>query len=791
MGITTKAQKLIVKFWPISVILLLVAIFAYPYWAKGLVPFPSSYLVTFFPPWQHYFGMPVKNNAMPDVLSQMYPFRHLVINFWKSKQIPLWNPYNFSGNPLLANYQSAVFHPANFLFFILPEIDAWSLMILLQPLLAGLFTYLFCRQLKLNQAASLLSAVAFMFCGFMTVWLAYGTMSWALLWLPLTLYAIERSFRKIAGFSLVLISLSLAASFFSGHFQTSLYVFLAAVFYLFFRLITSRKIKTFLICLVFISLGVFLAFIQILPTLELYNFSVRSITLDVSEIIPWSYTPTILAPDFYGNPVTRNDWFGHYAEWASFTGVIPFILVLYGLLRKRKSIVYFFSLLAFTSLILTRPTPALDLMVKLKIPVLSSSAVARINSLFSFSVAVLAGLGLGQIFADFKKRNFKAAIGISLLFILVFLGLWGFLLFKSPFSPEVISIAKRNLILPAGMTAAFGSLVFAYWLLDHFFSKKKLLVRNFRYLFVLIILLLSIFDVFRFAQKWMPFDHKDYVYPSVPVLDFLTQKSGNDRLFGFFGMEMQNYFRILGFDGYDPLYIQRYGELLMAAKDGKIRLPSTRGVSLGRREKYTMKLLNLLGGKYILHAISEDRYDWVFNWWDYPEQFKEIYYEENKYQIFENLKTFPRAFIVYDYRVEKEPQKIIDLMFSDETDLRKTVVLEEEPESIKPKVPPKSSPEVTIIDYSPNEVLIGVKTQASGLLFLSDNYFPGWRAFVDNAPAKVYRANYSFRAVEIPEGKHQIKFIYQPGSFQLGATISGASVLFIGLLAVVFGKKYL
>ena len=147
--------------------------------------------------------------------------------------------------------------------------------------------------------------------------------------------------------------------------------------------------------------------------------------------------------------------------------------------------------------------------------------------------------------------------------------------------------------------------------------------------------------------------------------------------------------------------------------------------------------------------------------------------------------------LIYDYRVEKEPQKIIDLMFSDETDLRKTVVLEEEPESIKPKVPPKSSPEVTIIDYSPNEVLIGVKTQASGLLFLSDNYFPGWRAFVDNAPAKVYRANYSFRAVEIPEGKHQIKFIYQPGSFQLGATISGASVLFIGLLAVVFGKKYL
>ena len=406
MGITTKAQKLIVKFWPISVILLLVAIFAYPYWAKGLVPFPSSYLVTFFPPWQHYFGMPVKNNAMPDVLSQMYPFRHLVINFWKSKQIPLWNPYNFSGNPLLANYQSAVFHPANFLFFILPEIDAWSLMILLQPLLAGLFTYLFCRQLKLSQAASLLSAVAFMFCGFMTVWLAYGTMSWALLWLPLTLYAIERSFRKIAGFSLVLISLSLAASFFSGHFQVSLYVLLASLVYLFYRLIVSRQFKTFLICFLFIVLGILLASIQILPTFELHQLSVRSKAIGVSEIIPWRYLVTILAPDFYGNAVTRNDWFGHYAEWSGFTGVIPLVLAFFAFTGKKKNVVWFFGLLALGVLILTRPTPLLDLIVKWKIPVFSTSAAARIIGLFSFGVAVLAGFGFDKL-----KENLNSKTG--------------------------------------------------------------------------------------------------------------------------------------------------------------------------------------------------------------------------------------------------------------------------------------------------------------------------------------------------------------------------------------------
>jgi len=106
------------KSWPILAIFFLVFLFSFPYWGKGLIPFPSDHLVDAFPPWQYFYGMPVKNNAMPDVVTQMYPFKHLVIGFWRKGQIPLWNPFNFSGNPLLANYQSAVFHPANLLFFI-------------------------------------------------------------------------------------------------------------------------------------------------------------------------------------------------------------------------------------------------------------------------------------------------------------------------------------------------------------------------------------------------------------------------------------------------------------------------------------------------------------------------------------------------------------------------------------------------------------------------------------------------------------------------------------------------
>jgi len=165
-------NKLRIKFWPIIVILVVWFIFSSPYFLHGLIPFPSKYLVTFFPPWNVMYGMPVKNAAMPDVITQIYPWKNLTIDTWRKGAIPLWNPYSFSGTPHAANYQTAVFSPFNLLFFILLQVDAWSLLILLQPLLSGLFMFLFLRELSRSRQASLLGSLAFMWCGFLVVWMA-------------------------------------------------------------------------------------------------------------------------------------------------------------------------------------------------------------------------------------------------------------------------------------------------------------------------------------------------------------------------------------------------------------------------------------------------------------------------------------------------------------------------------------------------------------------------------------------------------------------------------------------
>jgi hypothetical protein len=88
-----------------------------------------------------------------------------------------------------------------------------------------------------------------------------------------------------------------------------------------------------------------------------------------------------------GNPTKLNDWVGHYAEWASFIGVIPLLFSLQVFPRwKEKRIAFFLSASVFT-LLFSLQSPLLQLLSSLHIPVLSSSYPTRIIVLASFSVA--------------------------------------------------------------------------------------------------------------------------------------------------------------------------------------------------------------------------------------------------------------------------------------------------------------------------------------------------------------------------------------------------------------------
>lgn len=757
-----KAARVIKKYWAILWIVGVWFIFAHPYFLKGFVPFPSTYLVDFFSPWNNYYGLPVKNNAMPDVISQIYPWKKIAIDSWRSGQIPFWNPYQFTGNPLLANYQSGVFTPLNILFFILPFIDAWSLLILAQPLLAGLFTYLFMCELKVSKFGAIISSTAFMFSGFITVWMAYGTLAYAILYLPLLLYGIERFFNKQDKIGAAIIIISIPLSFFSGHFQTSLYFLLTGIAYSVFKIISKKSYRLLTPYSLLITVGIVLALPQLIPSIQFHQQTVRSELFQKDEVIPWNYLITMIAPDFFGNPVTRNDWFGHYAEWASFAGVIPLILALFVVIYNWKNThVRFFSIVGLLVLLLAFPTPLLDLVVRLKIPVLSTSAASRIIVLFSFSVAILAGIGFDYIKSK-QKKYLPYLVGWITIVVAIWLMLFtGTLIGVEDVDAEKLRVAKRNFILPTLMVLSGSGFFLSHYIVNKLIKNKGWQKKLLHITHYALLITIS-FDMLRFATKWMPFDPREYVYPQNNALSFIQKNTGNYRVFGNFGNEAQAPFGLYGIEGYDPLYINRYGEFIAAGGDGNISKPQRSVVLLNKNGKYTKRMLDLLGVRYILHSKGDGQNIWAFPFWEYPDSFAGAIWSDEKYEIYENTKAFPRAFLVYDYKIANSDQEIIDLMLDKNTDLSKVIILEESLSlTMQPFNHKSMKNTVQIAKYTPNEVEIEIQSTHPGLLFLSDNYYPGWNAYANGNKTKIYRANYTFRAVEVPAGKSTVRFAYE------------------------------
>jgi hypothetical protein len=760
MGI---AAKIIKRFWPVLVIIGVWLVFASPYLFANKVPFPSTYQVTFFPPWSAAYGMPVKNNAMPDVITQIYPWKTLTIETWKAGEVPLWNPYSFAGTPHAANYQTAVFSPMNLLFFVLPQVDAWTLMIILQPLLAGLFMYLFVGTLVKDSFGRLLSAIGFMFCGFLVVWMAYGTLGYAALALPLILWGI-RTYAKDKSYPAGLaIALGVAVSFLSGHFQISLYVLVASVAF--------AAFEKSLVSVFYILVGLLLASPQLLLSYDAYQRSVRSEIFRAGEIIPWQYLTTLLAPDFYGNPVTRNDWFGHYAEWAGYVGVVPFLLGLWAVVFVRKREVWFFTAVAVAALLLATPTPISQLLYALKIPVLGTSAASRVIILFSFALSVLAAYGLEALRASWAKGKLKPTAIFAGAVVLVVAAIWGALIFGNWLPGDKLIVARRNFLLPTGLTA-----VSLLLMLGGYVVKKKLL------LLVICIVLVAIAagDSLRFTMKWMPADPKELVFPPMQIIDALKNTVGISRVMGNYGGELAVPSRVQSLEGYDALYQGRYGEFIASANTGTITTPTRSVVDVDVAGVHVEKLLALTGTGFVLHRKSDGRFPWAYPVWNYP--YYEKLYEDDYYELHRNGNAMPRAFLVSSYIASGDPALLIKSLWSDGVSLRNTVILETDPNVTLAA----SAGTATIEKYTPTSLTIKTISEGAKLLFLSDVYDPGWQATVDGDPVDIFRADYAFRAVPVPPGEHIITMRYAPRGWAWGKYLS---IMAVGILIGAGLKK--
>ncbi|MBI3576793.1 YfhO family protein [Candidatus Gottesmanbacteria bacterium] len=773
------------KLLPFCFLLLVAAFFFQKTLLKGLVPFPADLLVAEYQPWRSQSFLGYAPGAVPekaqyfDVLQQLYPWKTLALDSLKSGKLPLWNPYNFSGSPLLANGQSAILYPLNLLYGLLPQLTAWTLLIILTPLLASIFTYLYCRKLSLSPVGSLLAGIAFGYSLFVSVFLEYNTLGHVILWLPLALWAIEAGRQRLSSLSLGVFGFSLVAAGFAGHLQLFVVTIIFVSFYSYLRLKKFALLSCYLAVLL-ISLGI--GAIQHIPTWELLGLSARAnhpyqYLVDTLLIQPQQLLKFV-SPDIFGNPATRNYLpTDSYPSKALYIGLIPLVLALSTIfVRKKNGFVRIFWTTSVVLLLATVRSPISERIYHLPIPFLSTSSPTNAVFLLSFSMAVLAGLGLDHM------RSTRKQLTISIIAVAALL-----LLSWALAALHVIPIQKNNLIYS---TLVLGVSITGFALLWKTQTKR---------LAVAILIILTVFDLFYFFGKFNPFVPPTLVFPTTMVTDWLKKNTGIDRFWGYgtaaIAPNIATQFGIFSPDGYDPLYPRRYGELINASKDGNLltqftnQTRSDAKIAPGYGEldlpnnPYRLKLLQLLGVRYILDRSENGSTQLTF-----PSKLFSQKATLEDWRIYEYRAVLPRAYLASNYEVYTSAEQFEHRFFDPTFDPRRTILLEEKPDFVP--TTENSSDSLRVATYEPNNVVIDIVTTSPRLLFLSDTYFSGWVATIDGAPTKVYRAFYAFRAVVVPPGNHIVSFSYRPQSFLLGKKVTIISMILFAIALYALPKTF-
>ncbi len=749
------------------------------YWkipAKGLIPFPGDLLVgRFFPyntmNWEGYpLGVPYKEFINADVVRQLYPWRDLALKLIKKGELPWWNPYAFAGNPLLSNIQSAPFYPLNFLYFLTDHRTAWILGVMLQPILAILFMMLFMRELSLAKPACVFAAIAFAFSGYMVIWWELNTVGHAALWLPFILWGIEKWRKTQKQRFLPAIIFGQTASLLAGHLQTAVYVLIFSLTFFLFRILCNKsKERINLIRLYFVALIItgILVSPQLLPALQLLPLTPRGLQQD-SEIfnhflLPPKHLVTFFVHDFFGNPATKNFWGIDYGEFMGYFGVVALFLALVSLTNKKSRETRFFFATAIVALLFALPTPLPHLLRLARIPILSTSAPSRTLFIVQFCGAVLAGFGLNDWLTKEKIKLKTPVILMAGIYIAILVISIVSLRNASPTTLVNWKVSLRNLVIP--------SLIFLTISVVTIVTKKIKLAQRFTIrISALLLVLIAGAEYSYFANKFQTFSEPRFFFPETQIFSYILGQSGKTpyRFFGDYTAAVDSNiwipYGIYGVEGYDSLYIGRFGELLAASQNGQIPeiIPrSDANLVKNQDDIRRRRLEDLLGVRYILDKNDNPKSDWEPEPGKFPVDRYALIWQQGKFKVYENKQSLPRAFLVGQWTLENNPQKAVDLIFNKDFNLDKTVILEEPPAELISA----SAGKVEFIGYDPNRAELKVETSTRQILFVSDTYYPDWTASVDGTPTKIFRANYAFRAIVIPAGNHSVIFHYKPKLF--------------------------
>jgi hypothetical protein len=296
------------------------------------VPVPLDEVMRGYP-YRGVIGAPAPRNALTnDTVKQILPWMQTAREELLRGHAPLWNPYQFSGYPLLANGQSAPFAPLFLATLFVPLPQQLVAMAGLKIFLALIFGWLFLRDEGVSQWAALFGSAAFAFSVFQTVYLYYPLTTVTSL-LPAAAFAVRGCVRHREKRWIVLLAIVTAAVASSGHPESAAHIGLACAIVL---LLEGKNPARAIAAAI---LGLALAAPAWVPVIEQALRSTRAATLATAPHATIRTTAAwlLLNPDGFGNPSRGNwQWLYNYSVVAPmYLGLLPLALA-FAARKKRE-----------------------------------------------------------------------------------------------------------------------------------------------------------------------------------------------------------------------------------------------------------------------------------------------------------------------------------------------------------------------------------------------------------------------------------------------------------------------
>ena len=767
--------KNISKFVPPVFLILLACGFFYKFFIYKLVSIPTDITVGMYYPWldQKWSGLttnvPVKNPLMSDIVSIVYQWRILSINSLKSGMFPFWVKEYLSGVPLFANFQNSLINFTNISFiFIQNNGFAWTVMVLSQLVFLLLSTYFCLRVLKFQKISSIFGSITSSFSLFTLVWLEYGIHTYVAAFLPLFIICIQKYFQTSKNRFLVFLSFLVALQFYGGYPQFSIF---SLIFIFFYFICFSPKplLKNTFKFLLFISLGLLLSSPLLFPGFELISRSIRQFDVTASQdktlgFLPFRNLLTLPIPNFWGNPTTY-DYFGigYYDNNAIFPGSIALIALLFSIInvlkhRSDKKNLFFTLSILFSFLICIKNPLSSFFKNNLGFIFSGNGISARIILIANFSFGVIVSQFIDFFILSKKNKRILPLLGLFLWQAIILIVI---LVQKTP-NP----IALKNSIYSFCLSSTIILLLIFIKK-----SRKKTLLLS-------LTLVMIIVEMFYYGLKYVPSSKPEYLFPTTPSIEFLQKNIGNYRLSttNTIPCNMWAPYGLSSSDGYDTTMPLLNFEYFSLTQTGDFDINAKRAITYDNESSPLYQNLSI---KYKM-ALGTDTAPTNT---DIKNGFTPVFNEKSTV-IKENLRVLPKIHFISQIKFASDKQDFRKI--SHDTDFATTAILYQSDESsinLDSNCQPGQS-SINILKDQNTEIIFETKNNCSQLVFISNSFYPGWQAKIDNQSTQIYQTNHSFQSIFVPAGNHTISLNYQPTHFQIYLIL--ASISAIILIIIIF-----